>query len=145
MGALQTMKKVGWSRYSLDEWLLQYGAWINSVRMKGGHCPDDLSISESYRAMQSTGYIDQARQKREYPACNITDSEADDIRYILKDARARGDILRRWIDLLELHHVHLYDKRDMARTLNLGRNNIAQDIKCARAFLHGRYGFLKIS
>lgn len=37
-----------WSRFTFEEWLKQYGAWISINRMRGGHEPDYLEINQIY-------------------------------------------------------------------------------------------------
>ncbi|WP_151805881.1 hypothetical protein [Acinetobacter bereziniae] len=41
-------KVMDWSRFTFEEWLKQYGAWISISRMRGGHEPDNLEINQIY-------------------------------------------------------------------------------------------------
>lgn len=44
-----------WSKYTIDGWLEQFGAWCETVRMKGGDLPDGLHINQIYWLMREAG------------------------------------------------------------------------------------------
>ena len=144
MGAAHILQVVDWSKYTLDEWLAQYGAWCASEKMKGGNCPNNLSVSQSYRLMQSAGSAAADKPEKEYPTCEISSDEARAVQRILLDAEQTSWILEGWIDLLKREKVKLKSVRSIAIELKVSRADVKQDIQCARAYLHGRYGFLKI-
>lgn len=143
MGALHVLQVVDWSKYTLDEWLAQYGSWCGS---ESTHSPNSLSTSASYHLMVSTGAVKPSRAGRSHITCNITDDEARAIGRILSDCLGdhRSLILRDWIKTLIAVQVGLQSQREYASLTCVSRASVEQDLQCARAFLHGRYGFLKI-
>ena len=48
MNAVAAIKKMDWSRFTIDEWLKQYAAFLSVSRMKGGHEPDSLEVNTIY-------------------------------------------------------------------------------------------------
>lgn len=142
MGAAHILQVVDWSKYTLDEWLAQYGAWCGSESTRR---PNSLSTSQSYYLMVSTGAVKPSRASRSHVTCNITDDEARAVGRILNDVlNGRSFILKNWIRTLIAVQVELASQREYASLTCVSRASVEQDIQCARAYLHGRYGFLKI-
>lgn len=48
MGVAMKFRTMDWSRFTLDEWLKQYGAYISFSQMIGGHEPNHLETNQIY-------------------------------------------------------------------------------------------------
>lgn len=46
MNAMVRERVMDWSRFTVDEWLKQYGAYISNCRMRGGNAPDRLDVNQ---------------------------------------------------------------------------------------------------
>ncbi len=55
MSAVLKTQQMDWSKYTIDGWLEQFGAWCETVRMKGGDLPDGLHINQIYWLMREAG------------------------------------------------------------------------------------------
>lgn len=42
------LNSMDWAKYTIDGWLEQFGAWCETVRMRGGGLPDGLHINQIY-------------------------------------------------------------------------------------------------
>lgn len=48
MNAMVKTEIMNWDRFSIEDWLKQYGAYIQISRMKSGHEPDSLGVNQIY-------------------------------------------------------------------------------------------------
>lgn len=55
MSAALKTQQMDWSKYTIDGWLEQFGAWCETVRMKDGDLPDGLHINQIYWLMREAG------------------------------------------------------------------------------------------
>ena len=46
MNAALKTHVMDWSKFTVDEWLKQYGAYISQCRMRGGDAPDRLEVNQ---------------------------------------------------------------------------------------------------
>ena len=46
MNAMVKVEVMDWDRFSIEDWLKQYGAYIQISRMKSGHQPDSLGVNQ---------------------------------------------------------------------------------------------------
>lgn len=72
---------MNWHKYSLDEWLEQFGAWCELTTQKSGDLPDGLHINQIYWLMQSVN-----PSKSNQRVCYISDDEAMEISNLLQKA-----------------------------------------------------------
>ncbi|WP_049068470.1 hypothetical protein [Acinetobacter baumannii] len=79
--ALKT-QQMDWSKYTIDGWLEQFGAWCETVRMKGGGLPDGLHINQIYWLMREADR--ELPKGKSYIRCEINDFEADQIQALLR-------------------------------------------------------------
>lgn len=71
-----------WSKYTIDEWLEQFGAWCETVRMKGGDLPDGLHINQIFWLMREAGK--EIPKGKSFIRCEINDYEADHVQTLLR-------------------------------------------------------------
>ena len=72
-----------WSKFTLEEWLKQYGAYIQTCRMKSGNEPDSLGVNQIYWLICENNKGVAVR--KDQVACKIGDYEADQVRKLLVD------------------------------------------------------------
>lgn len=142
--ALKT-QQMDWSKYNIDGWLEQFGAWCETVRMKGGNLPDGLHINQIYWLMREAD--NQLPKGKSYIRCEISDYEADQIQALL-----RGIFLSKTVDYqakyalmcLVKHKVENRSLNAIALITNHSKAQINIIVGCARYFLHAHDKRLKL-
>lgn len=124
---------MNWHKYTIDEWLEQFGAWCNTCTMKGGNLPDGLHVNQLYWLMQSVN----PKKGRYYPRCEITDDEAHEINRLLLDGK---QILPEQVELVIEHKVHGRSLRDLAYDINKSYIYVRTEVACASYYLAGLRG-----
>ncbi len=82
MNAVVKAKNMDWSKYTIDGWLEQFGAWCETARMKGGSLPDGLHINQIYWLIRQADKT--PRSAKCYITCEIEDFEAEQVQGLLK-------------------------------------------------------------
>ncbi|MNR86963.1 hypothetical protein D3C72_178220 [compost metagenome] len=77
------VKVMNWSKYTIDGWLEQFGAWCETVRMKGGGLPDGLHVNQIYWLIREADKT--PRTAKCYITCEITDYEAGQVQALLRN------------------------------------------------------------
>ena len=121
---------MNWHKYTIDEWLEQFGAWCNTCTMKGGNLPDGLHVNQLYWLMQSV----EPRKSKYYPRYEITDDEAYEINRLLRDGRQS---LPSYIPLVIEHKVHGRSLRDLADDVNKSYVYVRTAVECGKYYLAG--------
>lgn len=83
MNAMVKAQLMDWSKFTLEEWLKQYGAYIQTCRMKSGNEPDSLGVNQIYWLICENNKGVAVR--KDQVACKIGDYEADQVRKLLVD------------------------------------------------------------
>lgn len=121
---------MNWHKYTIDEWLEQFGAWCNTCRMEGGNLPDGLHVNQLYWLMQ----LVEPRAKRYYPRCEISDDEAREINKLLRDGM---QIVPEQVTLVIEHKVEGRSLRDLADDVNKSYVYVRTAVECGRYYLAG--------
>ena len=74
-----------WSKFTAEEWFKQYGAYIQTCRMKSGNAPDSLGVNQIYWLICENNK-GVAPRKNEV-ICKINDFEADEVRKLIMDLK----------------------------------------------------------
>lgn len=82
MNAVVKAKVMDWSKFTIDGWLEQFGAWCETARMKGGSLPDGLHINQIYWFIREADKT--PRTSKCYITCEIEDFEAEQVQALLK-------------------------------------------------------------
>ena len=127
-----------WAKYTLDEWLSQYGAFISINRMRGGHEPDDLGINHIYWLVQ---------QNETKPARNnktiilkMTDFEYEQVQRLLRQIRSSIAICQSAKVAVELYiqkQVRGLTLDQMDSEFKLSRSSINNMIYAGKYYLAG--------
>ncbi len=113
--------KMNWHKYTIDEWLEQFGAWCNTCMAKGGNLPDGLHVNQIYWLIQSV----EPRRTKSYPRCEISDDEALAVNRLLCHGMAA---LPAQITLVIQHKVQGRSLRELAINYQKSHNFIRQEI-----------------
>ncbi|MBN6518315.1 hypothetical protein JZM36_15745 [Acinetobacter pittii] len=143
MSAALKTQQMDWSKYTIDGWLEQFGAWCETVRMKGGDLPDGLHINQIYWLMREAGK--EVQKSKSYIRCEISDDEADSIQSLLKGVfkSDKTDNMTKFaVMCLVKHKVENRSLSAVAAITNQSKGQVNIMVSCARFYLLGKYNFL---
>lgn len=118
---------MNWHKFTLDEWLEQFGAWCDR---QGRVTPNRLETNQIYHLMQS---VNPTPKTDRY--CYITDDEALAINRVLCEAYR---ILPLEVDLLVLNRCHHLSIRNIAQMKELRLNQTVRMLDNIHHYLAGR-------
>lgn len=143
MNALTKTKVMDWSKYTIDGWLEQFGAWCETVRMKGGDVPDGLHINQIYWLMREAGK--EMPKGKSYIRCEINDYEADQVQSLLRSILNKGDNTVNFaLICLIKHKVENRSLSAVAAITNQSKGQVNIMVNCARFYIKGCDRRLKI-
>lgn len=149
--AVTIMQAVDWSRFSTEDWFRQFGAWMNgdteTKKMIYKTIPT-RKLSQKEREDLIAQYMSDDSFKepklRRGVVCQISDNEARAFQRIILDIRQiDSEPLQDWMDAIWQVCVENRKLREVAEIYETSTIQIRQDMKCALAFLAGRYPNLK--
>lgn len=120
-----TVKIMNWSKFTLEEWLKQYGAYIQTCRMKSGNEPDSLRINQIYWLVVENNK--GVANRRDVLSCEISDFEAEQIRKLIVDFKKTTTVCesaKRAVMLFVEKNVRGMSLRQMATEFCLGRTSL---------------------
>ena len=154
------MQAVDWSRFDLEGWLYQFGAWqYTGVSSRGHSNPIAVSMEQARKkrkvrltAIQKksiiAGYftsdIEPLQTERTKVVCDIGDDEARAVQRLVLDLMGSSEILDGWMDAIIIRYFYGNSWAQM-----VGPDRTAMDakfdVRCGLAALHARYTFIKMS
>ena len=158
--AVTIMQVVDWSKYSLEEWLYQFGAWMNNVSGTCGKSTNPIAVAMDEAAKKLKHKINDDIQKKivadwicsdeDVPvpklmrvkcACEISDNEARAVQRLILDMRGQSEIMDEWMDAIICRYFY---ENSWSQMCNENRTGVDAkfDVKCGLAALHCRYGFI---
>lgn len=149
--AVTIMQAMDWTKFSTEDWFRQFGAWMNGdtetkklvykslpTRKLTQHQREELIA----KYMSDEGFREQHLRKG--VVCQITDNEARAFQRIVLDIRQiDSEPLQEWMDAVWQICVENKKLREVAEMYETSTIQIRQDMKCALAFITGRYPNLK--
>lgn len=149
--AVTIMQATDWSKFSTEDWFRQFGAWMNGNAEKKKLIYKSLptrKLTQQQRDELIALYMndDNFREPRirRGTACKITDNEARAFQRIILDIRAiDSEPLQDWMDAIWQVYVENKKLREVAEMYETSTIQIRQDMKCALAFISGRYPNLR--
>jgi hypothetical protein len=132
-----------WSKYNIDGWLEQFGAWCETVRMKGGGLPDGLHVNQIYWLIQEADKT--PRKSKSHITCEISNYEADHVQDLLRGIFKSDEVdyqAKYAVMCLVKHKVENRSLGAVASLINQSKGQVNIMVGCARFFLIGRYSFL---
>ncbi|MFX5295255.1 hypothetical protein ABTD24_00905 [Acinetobacter baumannii] len=131
-------QQMDWSKYTIDGWLEQFGAWCETVRMKGGDLPDGLHINQIYWLMRDADK--ELPKGKSYIRCEINDFEADQVQSLLRSLlnSVKTDFTTKFaLICLIKNKVENKSLGKVAQETNQSKAQAAIMVSCARFYLAG--------
>lgn len=132
------MHSVDWTRFDLEGWLYQFGAWCETARMKGGDLPDGLHINQIYWLMREADK--ELPKGKSYIRCEINDFEADQVQGLLRSLlnSLNTDFITKFaLICLIKNKVENKGLEKVAQETNQSKAQAAIMVSCARFYLAG--------
>ncbi|MDO6646533.1 hypothetical protein [Acinetobacter guillouiae] len=149
--AVTIIQATDWTRFSTEDWFRQFGAWMNgdteTKRLVYKTIPTK-KLTQKQREDLIAQYLRDENfkepQLRRGVVCNISDNEARAFqRIILNIRQIESESLQDWVDAVWQIFVENRKLREVAEMYETSTIQIRQDMKCALAFISGRYPNLK--
>ncbi|HHL1990350.1 TPA: hypothetical protein ACQ105_001165 [Acinetobacter baumannii] len=138
MSAALKTQHMDWSKYTIDGWLEQFGAWCETVRMKGGDLPDGLHINQIYWLMREADK--ELPKGKSFIRCEINDYEADQVQSLLRNLlnSVNTDFTTKFaLICLIKNKVENKSLGKVAQETNQSKAQAAIMVSCARFYLAG--------
>ena len=163
------MQAVDWSKYSLEEWLYQFGAWMNSVSGACGKSINPIAVAMDEAIVKQRKFKLGVRKTRQIIAdsmlseekpklsksgvvCEIDDNEARAVQRLILDMQGQSEIMDEWMDAIICRYFYGNSWSQMVKwEMNpvgdkvkiYSENDARADVKCGLAALHCRYKFIE--
>ncbi|WP_335956601.1 hypothetical protein [Acinetobacter bereziniae] len=134
-----------WSKYTIDGWLEQFGAWCETARLKGGELPDGLHVNQIYWLIREADKT--PRNSKCYIRCEISDFEAEQVQALLRGVfnSENVDFTTKFaLMCLVKNKVENKGLSRVADETNQSKAQAAIMVSCARFYLAGHDKRLKI-
>lgn len=134
-----------WSKFTAEDWLKQYGAYIQTCRMKSGNEPDSLGVNQIYWLICENNKGVAAR--KDQIICKIDDFEAEQVRKLIIDIRKSKVICtsaKIAVQLFIEKNVRGMSLSQMEREFTLSRSSINNMVYAGKFYLSGHDKRLKI-
>lgn len=145
MNAMVKAEVMNWDRFSIEDWLKQYGAYIQISRMKSGHQPDSLGINQIYWLILENNK--GVAPRKDQIICKINDFEAEQVRKLIVDFNKSSSVCesgKRAVQLFVERNVRGLSDRKMEEEFKLGRNVLRNMIYAGKFYLAGHDKRLRI-
>lgn len=153
------LQTVDWSRFDLEGWLYQFGAWMSNVSGTCGKSINPIAVAmdtavkaqkikkmakekqQQIIADYLTGDFEPPKTTRTKLTCQIDDNEARAVQRLILDLQGQSEIIDEWIDAIICRYFYNNSWSEMI-TPERTQNEARSDVKCGLAVLHSRYGFI---
>lgn len=145
MNAMVKAEVMDWGRFSIEDWLKQYGAYIQISRMKSGHQPDSLGVNQIYWLILENNK--GVAPRKDQVICQINDFEAEQVRKLIVDFNKSTVVCesgKRAVQLFVERNVRGLSDRKMEEEFKLGRNVLRNMIYAGKFYLAGHDKRLRI-
>ncbi|AXY56826.1 hypothetical protein CDG60_09770 [Acinetobacter chinensis] len=138
MNAAAKIKEMDWSKFTIDGWLEQFGAWCETVRMKGGDLPDGLHVNQIYWKIMEADTT--PRNFKSFITCEISDAEADHVHALLRSILKSDSVDYTTKFALLCLIKNKVENKGLSRVANETNQSKAQAaimVSCAKFYLAG--------
>ena len=145
MNAMVKAEVMNWDRFSIEDWLKQYGAYIQISRMKSGNEPDSLGVNQIYWLILENNK--GVAPRKDQVICQISDFEAEQVRKLIVDFNKSSSVCesgKRAVQLFVERNVRGLSDRKMEEEFKLGRNVLRNMIYAGKFYLAGHDKRLRI-
>jgi hypothetical protein len=150
------LQAVDWSRFDLEGWLYQFGAWLYTNTSQSGKSVNPIAVamdnavkvkkykklSEEQKSKIIAGYMldefEQPKPRKTRITCEIDDNEARAVQRLILDLQGQSEILDDWMDAVISRYFYSCSWPEMV-TDERSQMNARSDVKCGLAALHSRY------
>lgn len=149
------MQNVDWTRFSLEEWLYQFGAWMHSNSGTCGKSINPIAVAMDQAVKKRKQQVKGKEQiiadwmasdevttvKRKGITCEITDNEARAVQRLILDMQGKSHVLDEWLDAVIDRYFY---GNPISALVNESRTlmDVKFDIKCGLAAIHAKYPFI---
>lgn len=156
------LQTVNWSRFDLEGWLYQFGAWIYINSGPCGKSLNPIAVAMENAAKKRKKFKMGVKQKRQVIAdyfasdveftapkknkhcCEISDNEARAVQRLVLDMMGQSDVLDNWMDAIIDRYFYGCSWSQMKNNERT-EMDARMDVKCGLAALHCRYIFINVS
>ena len=160
--AVTIMQAVDWTRFDLEGWLYQFGAWMNSVSGTCGNSINPIAVAmdsavkaQKYKKLTKaqqqqiivdylTGDFEPPKARRSKLVCQIDDNEARAVQRLVLDMQGQSEVLDDWLDAIICRYFYSNSWAEMKNSTRT-EMDAKFDVKCGLAALHVRYGFILLN
>ena len=153
------LQSVDWTRFDLEGWLQQFGAWLYTSSGSCGRSVNPIAIAMDNavkaKKVKQLGHEQQVQIITDYLAgdyvppkpcktktiCEIDDNEARAVQRLILDIKGQSEVLDGWMDAIIDRYFYTNSWSEMK---NNTRTEMGAkfDIRCGLAALHVKYGFI---
>ena len=154
--AVTIMQAVDWTRFDLEGWLYQFGAWMHSNSGTCGKSINPIAVAMDQAVKKRKQQVkgkeqiiadwiaseDVSKVKRKGITCEITDNEARAVQRLILDMQGKSHVLDEWLDAVIDRYFYgspISALVSESRTLM----DAKFDIKCGLAAIHAKYPFIE--
>lgn len=137
---------MNWDRFSIEDWLKQYGAYIQISRMKSGHQPDSLGVNQIYWLILENNK--GVAPRKDQVICQISDFEAEQVRKLIVDFNKSSSVCasaKVAVQLFIEKNVRGMSLSQMEKEFTLSRSSINNMVFAGKYYICGHNKKLKIS
>ena len=145
MNAMVKAEVMNWDRFSIEDWLKQYGAYIQISRMKSGNQPDSLGVNQIYWLILENNK--GLAPRKDQVICQINDFEAEQVRKLIVDFNKSSSVCasaKVAVQLFIEKNVRGMSLSQMEREFTLSRSSINNMVYAGKFYLSGHDKRLKI-
>ena len=145
MNAVVKLEMMDWNKFTIEEWLKQYGAYIQISRMKSGHEPDGLHVNQIYWLICENNKGVQTR--KDQVICHISDYEAEQVRKLIVDFNKTSTVCasaKAAVEVFIDKCVRGMSLRQLAHEHGLGKTSIESMVYAGKFYLAGHDKSLKL-
>ncbi|WP_151713386.1 hypothetical protein [Acinetobacter bereziniae] len=138
MNVAVRIENMNWSRLTMDEWLKQYGAYISISRMRGGHEPDHLEVSQIYWLVREANGTKSSNGKFVY--LQISEFEYEQIDKFTREALMSSSMCksaRVCVSLYLLKMINGWTEEQLSEKFCLSKSKLREMSYCGKYYLAG--------
>ena len=138
MNAMVKAQLMDWSKFTAEEWLKQYGAYVQTCRMKSGNEPDSLGVNQIYWLICENNK--GVALRKDQVICKINDFEAEEVRKLIYELKISKRICisaKIAVELFIEKNVRGLSLRQMADEFKMGKTAIDNMVFAGKFYLNG--------
>jgi len=153
------LQSVDWSRFDLEGWLQQFGAWLYTNTGSSGRTVNPIAVAmdnavkaKKHKKLNSeqqlqiiadylAGDYVPPKPRKTKITCEIDDNEARAVQRLVLDIQGQSEVLDYWMDAIISRYFYGNSWSEMV-TDERSQLDARMDVKCGLAALHSRYQFV---